>query len=163
MALGQIKKTQPTSRIMTTTAAIPSEAQKRLKFLLKLEGVLDSAEKVREVGELASISSVVSGTSDSEEARFFCHVDYVEKQAMLNGLKGIDFQSTFIKVSSLSRSQRLRRLSRIRPSTLPFAWTQYYRSTGSLIPSRKPSSHQGRTIIQYDTSSTALLPTRDFL
>ncbi|KAK2759405.1 hypothetical protein FQN54_002883 [Arachnomyces sp. PD_36] len=111
LTLEQTKKHAAGPENAATATAKPTEAQKRAKYLLKLEGFLNSAEKIREVGSLMSTPSVISGTSDSEtdgseDTGFFCHINYVEKQAIVNGLSdlNVDFRPTFIKISKAEKA-----------------------------------------------------------
>lgn len=97
------KLAAPSSPPVATAAADPSESQKGSKFILELEGPLNTANKVQEVGGLASTPSVFSGVDDSGEESFFCHVNSEEKQAILKGLSNFDFRPTFIRMSKAEK------------------------------------------------------------
>jgi hypothetical protein len=111
-----------------------SERQKRSKFLLKLEGPLDTASRVQEVGGLASIPSVLSGTGDSGETYFFCYINFAEKQSILKALPNTGFRPMFIRI--ISKAEKDLSSTSIYPtlgmdSTLP----QYRLSDSAISPS----------------------------
>lgn len=77
-----------------------SDKQARAQYVLKLEGVLSNAEKVRIAAGLSKPPECVQGEGDDGDATF-CHVDGTSKQAILEWLSinAPSFIPTFARIT----------------------------------------------------------------
>jgi hypothetical protein len=68
-------------------------------YLLRLEGPLDTVEKVMELGRLAKPPSSLKATDDLGRPTLFCRVSWSTKQVILESLEVPTFQPTFVRIS----------------------------------------------------------------
>ncbi|TVY73486.1 hypothetical protein LSUE1_G007573 [Lachnellula suecica] len=76
-----------------------SEAQARVMYLLKLEGPLNTSDRIREAGSLRASPEIIQGSGDDGEAAF-CQIDRKAKYAISFWLRAqnLTFKPTLVRL-----------------------------------------------------------------
>ena len=82
----------------TITQAILSPTQLRAMYLVRLEGPIDTPNKIRIAGDLTKIPDTLNGTGEEEDSQF-CQVDATAKHAIEQWCFAIGFKSTFVRIT----------------------------------------------------------------
>lgn len=82
------------------TVATICPAQARAVYVLKLENVLHTAQRVQEAAGLEEPPPTIQGTAEDDRDASFCHIDGTAKHAILHWLstRNINFQPIFARI-----------------------------------------------------------------
>lgn len=95
-----IGSTQKPSTVCIGTVATISPAQARAVYVLKLENVLDTTQRVQEAAALEEPPPTIQGTAEDDGDASFCRIDGTAKHAILHWLstRKINYKPTFARI-----------------------------------------------------------------
>jgi hypothetical protein len=128
----------------------PPPAQSRATYIFKLEGPLDTLEKVQDAAGMSELPVSIEGIGEGGEA-IFCRVDGYVKHTIIKwtSAQQIKFKPTFVRVSQAEKN-----LSQ------PWVWIRL--SHRAVLPIITRFSTHHRINIQSGISSTAHSVTAQF-